>query len=397
MALPLEGIKVIDMTQIVMGPACTRNLADQGADVIKVEPPRGDDFRGRYTSPGLTRHNQSRPFLTLNRNKRSIAVDLTKQSGQEVVQRLAEWADVMVVNLRSRAAQRLRMDYATLEQRNPQLVYASINGYGPKGPDADLPAYDMALQARSGIASTSKTPEGAPIPSAILIADMSGAMFLCYAIMVALWERQKTGRGQKVELSLLSQALAMQDLDMVRLQDEPDMLSEDAPRGATFFYRCSDDRYLSVVMVTDRQWANLCKVLDLEHLIDDPRYASFDSRRTNAQEVFELLSGVLGTRPRAEWLRLLREAEVPAAPVAERAEVFDDVQVTANEMFFRQAHPDVGEVTMLNVPFTLSGSAGETPLRRPTPGLGQHTDEVLGMLGYTEQEIGALRQAKAVG
>ena len=397
MALPLEGIKVVDMTQIVMGPACTRNLADQGADVIKVEPLWGDDFRGRYTSPGLARHHQSRPFLALNRNKRSVAVDLAKESGQEVVQRLAEWADVMVVNLRPRAAQRLRVDYATLESRNPRLVYASINGYGQKGPDADLPAYDMALQARSGIASTSKTPDGAPIPSAILIADMSGAMFLCYAIMVALWERQKMGCGQKVELSLLSQALAMQDLDLVRLEGEPDKLPENAPRGATFFYRCADDRYLSVVMVTNRQWTSLCKVLDLEHLIDDPRFASFDSRREVAQEVFEILSGVLGTRPREAWLRLLREAEVPAAPVAERAEVFDDVQVVANEMFIRQSHPDVGEVTMVNVPFTLSGSAGEALLRRPTPGLGQHTDEVLGMLGYTEQEIGALRQAKAVG
>ena len=397
MPLPLEGIKVIDMTQIVMGPTCTRNLADQGADVVKVEPPRGDDYRTRYTTPRLASHNQSRPFLTLNRNKRSIVVDLATESGRGVVYRLSEWADVMVVNLRPRAARRLGVDYATLQERNPRLVYASINGYGQKGPDSDLPAYDMVLQARSGMASTCRGPDGAPIPSAILIADTSGAMFLCYAIMVALWECQKTGRGQQVELSLLSQALAMQDLDMVKIQGEPEEPSGGAPRGATFYYRCADDRYLSVVMVTSRQWAALCTVLELEHLIEDGRYGSFDKRRAMAQQVFELLSGVFGTRPRSEWLWLLREADVPASPVAERAEVFDDTQVVANEMFVLQAHPNVGEVTMVNVPFTLSANEGEAHMRRPAPGLGQHTDEVLGELGYTGGEIQALRQEKAVG
>ncbi|PKB65566.1 MAG: hypothetical protein BZY82_08255 [SAR202 cluster bacterium Io17-Chloro-G3] len=396
MALPLEGIKIVDMTQIVMGPTCTRNLADQGADVIKVEPFQGDDYRNRYTSSRLASHNLSRPFLTLNRNKRSIVVDLSKRNGRDVVYRLALSADVMVVSLRLMAAKRLLLDYATLGKMNPRLVYASISGYGRRGPDANLPAYDMALQARSGIASTSKNSDGAPIPSAILIADTSGAMFLSYAIMVALWERERTGYGQEVQMSLLSQALAMQDLDLVMVEGEPSDISSDAPRGATFYYRCSDDRYLSVITVTDRQWSALCDVIGLEHLVVDERFTSFDKRRTMAQEVFELLSGVFGTRPRDEWLRLLRGAEVPSSPVAYREEVFDDVQVVANEMFVRQYHPDLGKVTMVNVPFTFIGSE-ESRFRWPAPGLGQHTDEVLSELGYSQSDIAQLRREHIVG
>lgn len=396
MALPLEGIKVVDMTQIVMGPTCTRNLADQGADVIKVEPFQGDDYRNRYTSPRLASHNLSRPFLALNRNKRSIVVDISKGEGREVVHRLALSADVMVVSLRLMAAKRLLVDYATLGKMNPRLVYASISGYGRRGPDADLPAYDMALQARSGIASTSRTSGGAPIPSAILIADTSGAMFLSYAIMVALWERERTGRGQEVQMSLLSQALAMQDLDLVMVEGEPSDISSDAPRGATFYYRCSDDRYLSVITVTDRQWAALCDVLGLEHLVEDERFTSFDKRRIMAQEVFGLLSGVFGTRPREEWLSLLRRAEVPSSPVAYREEVFDDVQVVANEMFVKQDHPDLGKVTMVNVPFTFIGSE-ESRFRWPAPRLGQHTDEVLSELSYSQSDIAQLRREHTVG
>ncbi len=189
----------------------------------------------------------------------------------------------------------------------------------------------------------------------------------------------------------------MQDYDLVKVRGEPDKLTGGAPRGATFCYRCADGRYLTVVMVTDRQWAALCKVVGLEHLVEDPRFASFDKRASMAQEVFGLLSGVFGTRPRAEWLRLLREAEVPSSAVAERAEVFDDVQVVANEMVVRQTHPDVGEVTMVNVPFTLSGSKDEPRMRKPAPNVGQHTDEVLRRLGYSDREIEAMRQERVVG
>ena len=399
MPLPLEGIKVVDMTQVLMGPSCTMHLADQGADVIKVEPPGGEVWRNSYTSPRLAQHHQSRPFLALNRNKRGITVDMSKESGRRVVHRLAEWADVFVMNMRQKTAKRLEVDYDTLDAINPRLVYAGITGYGEKGPDTDLPGYDAILQARSGIMFSRRMPDGAPIPSVVLVADLSGSMMLSYAIMLALWQRQTTGSGQEIEVSLLAQALAMQANDLVRVEGEFVEVSSKGgpPRGALFCYQCADDLYLTLVAVTPRQWEGLCRVTELEHLITDPRFADFDGRRAMGQEVFELFSAIFPTRPRAEWLKLLREADVPAAPVLERDEVFDEEQIVANEMFVRQRHPDVGEVTMVNIPFTMSGSAEEPHIRLPAPGPGQHTDEVLLSLGYSKGDIEALRKEQAVG
>ena len=396
MGLPLEGINVVEMAQVFFGPGAAMYLADQGAEVIKVEPLGGDSTRYRHTSPSLDQYALTRPFLSLNRNKRSIAVDALGAEGQEVMHRLLRWADVFILNVRPGSEDRMCLDYKTLHDLNPRLIYAGISAFGREGPEAKLPGYDIVLQARSGVLSTRRNPDGAPVPSVIMLSDMSGCMSLPYAIMLALWERERTGTGQRIEASLFNQALAMQLQQMVWVEGDSSPLPGMRPSATTAVYQCGDGQWLTIVVVENHQWEALCRALDLMHLAEDPGLASYELRHDRAGEVGEVLGAVFQTQSREYWLERLRPVGVPCAAVVEREEVADDPQAIANGMFVEQDHPVVGHVKMVAPPFHLSDSRDEGRLRRPAPMLGQHTDEVLRDIGYDAEAISGLRRKGVV-
>ena len=396
MALPLTGINVVEMAQIYFGPGAAAYLADQGAEVIKVESPAGDQNRHRPVSPSLVPHGLSKPFLSLNRNKRAIALDARTGAGHEILRRLAVWADVFIHNLPPGSEQALGAGYETLAAANPRLIYASVSAYGRLGPDAHLPGMDLQLQARSGVLARRRTEAGAPIPLPVYFSDLSGCMALAYAVMLALWQRERTGRGQQIETSLLNTALAMQMESLVWVEHDDTPLPGEQPTAFYTSYQCADGEWLTVIAMQDHQWQALCRVLELDHLGGDPRFATLPARLEHSVELYQVLEAMFRSRPRAEWLERLRAARVPSAAVVERTQVPDDPQVAANAMLWEQDHPAAGTVRMVAPPFRLSASRDEPRLRRGAPLLGQHTDEILRELGYDPRQIGRLHEEGTV-
>ena len=396
MTAPLEGLKVVDMSQVFFGPGAAMFLGDQGADVIKVEPLTGDGMRYKYASSFLRGLGLGKCFLGLNRNKRSISVDASTDDGREIVHKLVEDADVYIMNMRPGTEARLGLDYETLSRINPRLVYASISGFGKEGPEARLPAYDIVIQARSGVMSTNKLPDGTPIPYVVMYADISGCMTLSYAIMVALWERERTGKGQKIDASLLHQGLTMQMQQLVWVENDESAMVGASPSAMSGSYRCSDGSYLAIVIQEERQYQALCQALDLPEAATDPRFGTFQSRIDNAADLGELIGGVFGTRPLEEWLPKLKQAGVPAEAVVTRDQTLQDLQTLANGMFWEQDHPHVGKVKMVTPPFSLSSHPSEERPCRPVPLLGEHTDETLAELGYGAHDIARLHDTGVV-
>ena len=372
-------------------------LADQGADVIKIEPVWGDDARRVFTQPPLP-NGESRSFLPLNRNKRGMAVDISTPEGQKIVYGLTDLADVFIHNFRPGVEDRLGYDYETLRRLSPGIVYAAMSAFGKEGPYANRRGYDLLFQSLSGILSKRRDEEGIPISSGVWVADSSAPIALAYGIALALLVRHKTGRGQKVETSLLHMALAMQTVDLVRTEAEAARQQEepDFSRQALYSpYRSQDGGFVIMVVLSDQQFAGLCRALEVEHLLNDPNYADNLKRAQRSAELHELISGILSTKPRDHWLQVLEEADVPAAPVLERDELFTDPQIQANDMLAVQSHSQAGAVDMVNIPVRLSDTPGS--IRSPAPEVGQHTEEVLRELGYDDGEIARLRAERTIG
>ncbi|MBI4308297.1 MAG: CoA transferase [Chloroflexi bacterium] len=392
MTLPLEGVRVLDLAQIFAGPGAAMYLGDQGADVVKIEPPGGDPCRNLHTSEYLG--NMSKPWLVLSRNKRSIVVDIRKPQGREIVHKLVRTADVFIHNFRLGVDKRLCLDYETLAGMNPRLIYLHVTGFGKEGPFALSPAYDLAVQARAGILGARRLPDGTPIGSPVMVSDLAGAILLAYGVVLAIVQRERTGRGVRVESSLLNVALSMQLYQLVKVKGDTSPLPGSLPNALYSPYKCADGEWLMFVCITDAQWRSLCRVTGLEHLAQDPAFETYMKRLRQTPELQPVLEAVMLTRPRAKWLKLLQEAEVPSSPIQSREEVFEDPQVKANEMIIERTHPVVGKVQFLNVPLEVDGTRGS--IRRPAPTLGQHTDEVLAEIGYSSAEVQRLRAAKVV-
>jgi crotonobetainyl-CoA:carnitine CoA-transferase CaiB-like acyl-CoA transferase len=385
----LTGIRVLDLSQMWAAPGTAMYLADQGADVIKVEPPWGDDGRRAFTQPPVA-GDESRAFLALNRNKRGIALDIRHPKGREVVRHLAAQADILIHNFRPGVAERLGYDYPTLQALNERLVYAWITAYGGQGPLAAQPGYDLLFQAISGVLDRRRLPGGAPLGAGVWVADCSAPMELAYGIVLALFMRERTGQGRLVTTSLLHAALAMQLPDLVRVEREPE-----SPGGLDYTsqamwapYRCRDGLFLVIVVIQDEQWKGLCAAIDRAELAADPRYATGLDRARRSAELSAVLGDVFGARTRGEWLRALGAADVPCAPVLEPAEVFEHPQVVANGMLVETAHPVAGRIGMVGPPVRVHGAEGGAPRRAPA--LGEHTEEVLRELGYSPASIQAL-------
>ena len=386
----LEGIKVLDLASNTAGPGVSMYLGDLGADVIKVEPRWGDAARGTGTTAFLK--TNSRRFMTLNRNKRGITVDIRKPEGSEIIHKMAADADVIVVNFRADAAARMGIDYDTLNRINPRLIYASVSAYGNKGPHANRGAYDRVLQGLAGVMYR-HMPDGTPITAGLYAADASTPMLLAYGVMAALWAREKTGVGQKVEASLLHTWLALQLTELTRADDDPTPDADGADSGFGI-YQCGDGKWINIAPNNDRQFASACKTVGMDYVLEDPRFDDPAQRPQLRKEIHPKIAELLETGSSEDWLKRFYEADIPCGPIRTREEVLVEPQVLENEMLMEVQHPQAGRTRMVSMPLRFSVTERVTP--RAAPLLGEHTDEVLGQLGYTAEQIASLKVQEVV-
>ncbi len=414
---PLAGIKVVEFSQIIAGPFAGMLLADMGADVIKIEPPGGEPWRLNMQFVPL----ESRTYISLNRGKRSLPLDLTKPEATQIVDRLVAGADVVIVNYRPDVSRKLKIDYERLSAINPRLIYCDNTAFGRQGPHSQRPGYDIVAQAISGLmASEGKIVDGVPqyiVSSAI--ADFATGLAMAWGICAALYARERTGKGQKIETTLLASALALQtsrftwiDLidaepyrqfmaDLARMRAEGRPFEEIYARYLEFrprppgniYYRTyqTADGVIAVGCLSDPLRKRLLEVLGLHDIRFDPDYDPQSPRAIEfGKELTRQAEAVFRQRTTAEWLRILDEAGIPAGPVRFTEELFEDEQVLANNLVVELNHSVVGRIKMVGPIITMS----ETPLeaRSASPALGEHTDEILTALGYTPAQVEELRK-----
>jgi crotonobetainyl-CoA:carnitine CoA-transferase CaiB-like acyl-CoA transferase len=385
---PLAGLRVIDLTQAMAAPFCTMNLADMGADVIKVEPPTGEDMR----RGSAHRHGHAGTFLTMNRSKRGITLDLKQPAGVAVMHRLVRTADVFVQNYRPGAARRLGVDYETLAALNPRLIYCSISGFGATGPYAARGGYDLIAQGMSGIISVTGDENGPPAKAGLPVSDLAAGLFGAYGILSALEHRERTGQGQLVDTSLLEAALALTVWEATEY-----WVTGRAPRPLGSAHRLAtpyqalraSDGWFTVGANSQRLFEAFCRAIERPDLAADARFASIRERmRHRATLVAEIEKTTAGA-PRAHWLARLDATGVPAGPINNYAEALGDPQTLARAMVVDLEHPGAGPIKALGVPIKLSDTPGA--VERPAPLLGQDNGDVLTELGYSEAEQRGLK------
>ncbi len=390
MAGALEGIKVLDLSRVLAGPLCAMMLADLGAEVIKVERPGGGDETREWGPPWAG--TESAYYLSVNRNKRSITIDLKSDRGRDLVRRLARDADILVENFKTGTLERMGLGYESLRAENPGLIYCSITGYGQTGPDADQPGYDFAIQGRGGIMSITGETDGPPMKVGLAIVDVTAAQNAAIAVLAALEARRRTGEGQMVDISLLDSQVAWlinRASNYLVGGAVPKRYGNAHPNIVPYETFKASDKWFNVAVGNDSQFRRFADVIGAPELAPDPRFATNPSRVENRGELIAALAGHLERRPAQEWLDLFHREKIPAGPINSIPEVFQDPQVLAREMVVEMPHPTAGSVRLVGSPLRLS--ATPVAYERHPPLLGEHTDEVLAELGVAEEEIAALR------
>jgi len=386
MSLPLEPYTVIDLTRARSGPTCVRQLAEMGAKVIKVESREQDDF---------TRDEFD--FQNLHRNKRSITLDLKHPKGVEVLKKLAAKADVVVENFRPDVKHRLGIDYEALSAINPRIVYASISGFGQSGPYRDRPGYDQIAQGLGGLMSVTGLPGQGPVRVGIPVADLTAGMFLAHGVLVALLERERSGKGQWVHTSLLEAMVRMLDFQTTRWligKEIPPQAGNDHPTGIPTGVFKTADGHMNIAASGQHMYRRLCEALDVKPLIDDPRFKTPQDRSKNRVACNSELEKATVTKTSAEWVDILNKAGVPCGPILDVKQVFEDEQIKHLKLATEIQHPRLGKQMVQNLPVTLSRTPGKVV--SASPDLGEHTDQVLGELGYGKAEIDELKRDKVV-
>ncbi len=387
----LDGVLVLDFSQVMAGPFCTMLLGDMGADVIKVEPPDGDSSRqmGAYREAHLG--TESPAYWAVNRNKRGIVVNLKDARGVGICRRLAAEADILVENFRPGTLDRLGLGYEQVRPVNPGLIYASVSGYGHNGPLAHRGGFDLVAQGESGIMSVTGTPGAPPVKCGIPVCDLGAGLFVTYAVLCAYIYRCRTGEGQRVDTSLLEAGIALsvwEATEYFATGQAPQPTGSAHRMSAPYqAFRCQDG-YITIGGANQRTWERLCQAMGLSFLMERPEFATDTNRVRHRESLEEAIEAITLQRPRAHWLRVLEDAGVPCGPINTYPEVFAHPHVTARGMVHEIEHQVGGRIRQIGPAVKCS----ETParIRRPAPRLGEHTAEILGEAGYASSEIETL-------
>jgi crotonobetainyl-CoA:carnitine CoA-transferase CaiB-like acyl-CoA transferase len=395
-AAPLDGLTIIDLTRVLSGPYCTMLLADMGARVIKVEQPgRGDDTRG-WGPPFVG--TESAYFLSINRNKESLTLDLKNDDGRALLFRLLERADVLVENFRPGTMLRLGLDYDALRSRFPALIYCSISGFGQTGPRRNQPGYDAVMQGEGGLMSITGEPHGPPLRLGVAISDIVSGMFAAQGITMALLARAKTGRGQHVDVGMLDSTAALltyQAAIYFATGASPARLGNRHPTIVPYETFPAADGDVVLAVGNDELWRSFCRVAGLDAIAADPRFATNRARVSHYDQLKPLIDARLRTRSRADWIEQLTAAGVPCGSVRAVGDVLGDPQLAARDMIAVVEHATLGSLRMLGVPIRLSDTPGR--VRSAPPTLGQHTESILqNDLRLSATEIARLRELHSI-
>jgi len=393
---PLDGIRVVDLSRILAGPYCSMLLGDMGAEIIKIESPdHGDDTRG-WGPPFID--GESAYFLSINRNKKSLTLNLKAGQGKDILTRLIGLSDVLMENFRPGTLGRLGFGYEQVRAMNPRMVYASISGFGQTGPLAGRPGYDLIAQGEGGIMSVTGFPDGPPTKAGTPIADIVAGIFAAQGILLALYARERTGRGQLVDVSMLDGQVALLTFQAgiyFATGESPGRMGNQHPTIVPYETFRSKDGYINLTIGNTNLWRTFCKAIGREELSADPRFGTESARVENRNALKPIMDAIVAERTTRQWLELLEKAGVPAGSVNSVAEICEHPQIQAREMVVEVPHPTLGSIKVSGVPIKLSDTPGAVSTAPPL--LGQHTGEILeSLLGYNLKEVEELRKAGVV-